>query len=121
MKLLIIDDSKFMRKTLETKLNFLGMKIYDAESGQQGLELAREVLPDLILLDVRMPGMDGVETCKKLREIESLKKVPIIMVTVESKEESFKKAIEAGAIDYVIKPINYDDLLRKIDKHLKLD
>src|SRR3972149_11726301 len=82
MKILIIDDSKFMRNAIEAKLKFLGLEIHHAENGETGIKLALKVLPSLILLDVRMPGMDGFETCLQMRQFDSLQKIPIIMVTV---------------------------------------
>lgn len=121
MKVLIIDDSKFMRTSLETRLKFLGLEIFNAESGEEGLKLALKINPQIILLDVRMPGMDGFETCRQMRQQESLKKVPIIMVTVESDESAVKKAIQSGVTDYVLKPVNYDELVKKLDKFMLLD
>ena len=118
MKILIIDDSKFMRNAIEAKLKFLGLEIHHAENGETGIKLALKVLPSLILLDVRMPGMDGFETCLQMRQFDSLQKIPIIMVTVESDEASVKKAIRAGATDYVLKPVNFEDLVKKLDKYM---
>ena len=121
MKLLVIDDSKFMRTTLEAKLKFLGLEIFQAENGEEGIKLALTLHPDLILLDVRMPGINGFETCRQLRQFDNLSKTPIIMVTVESDESSVKKAISSGVTDYVLKPVNYDELVRKLDKYLTLE
>jgi CheY-like chemotaxis protein len=121
MKLLIVDDSKFMRQAIETELEHLGLEISHAESGEDGLKMALSELPDLILLDVRMPGIDGFETCRRMREFESLKDVPIIMVAVESDVGSVRKAIQAGASDYIRKPIDYEELVQRIDQYMTLD
>ncbi|MCE5270933.1 response regulator [bacterium] len=121
MKILIIDDSKFMRTSMETRLKTYGFELFQAENGEAGIKLALAVRPDVILLDVRMPGIDGFETCRQLRQYDKMKKVPVIMVTVESDESAVKKAIQSGVTDYVLKPVNYDDLVKKLDKIMLLD
>ena len=118
MKILVIDDSKFMRKTLALKLRKTGIKVFQAEDGEKGLEMAGKIKPHMILLDLLMPGMNGFVACEKLRKIEGLENVPIIMVTVKSDEDSVKKAIEVGATDYLVKPVNFQELFKKIDKYL---
>ena len=118
MKVLVIDDSKFMRKSLALKLKKKGMKVFQAEDGRQGIEMAGKVKPHMILLDLIMPGMNGFETCEKLRKIEGLEHVPVIMVTVKSDEKSVKKAMKAGATDYVVKPVNSRELFEKMEKCL---
>ena len=80
--------------------------------------MAGKIKPHMILLDLIMPGMNGFETCEQLRKIKGLENVPIIMVTVKSDERSVKKAMKVGATDYVVKPVNCQELFEKMEKCL---
>ena len=102
--LLIVDDDAALRELLRTLLTGDGYRIEMAEGGEQALRLATEVLPDLILLDVMMPGMDGFEVCRRLRGNALVAEVPIIMVTALNDRASRLIGIEAGADDFIDKP-----------------
>ena len=116
--ILIVDDDEKIVDLIQTYLKKDDYRVLTAYNGLRALELARQSRPDLIVLDLMLPGMDGFETCREIRKFETLKEVPIIMVTMEDKEVFVKKAILAGTTDYILKPINYKDLLEKIDKHM---
>lgn len=104
--ILIVDDEQVGRKTLEGMLRFQGYELVFAESGPEALTLAQMYMPDIILLDVMMPGMDGFEVCRRLRASEQLAEVPIIMVTMLDDRGSRLRGIEAGADDFVSKPLD---------------
>ncbi|RKZ00875.1 MAG: diguanylate cyclase response regulator [Candidatus Hydrothermota bacterium] len=119
MKILIIDDDKFIRKTISTILQKEGYTVIEAKDGAEGLKLAKEVLPNLILCDIVMPGMDGFEVKKRISEIEELKGVPFIFLTSKSDLESRVEGFELGVDDYITKPFHPIEFLARIKAALK--
>jgi PleD family two-component response regulator len=116
-KILLVDDSKTVL-LMEEALLRLKHKVLKATGGPQALRIAAEEQPDLILLDIVMPDMDGIETCRLLRGMEATKSTPIIMVTTRSDPKSVDAAYASGANDYVTKPIDFQELRSKIERHL---
>ncbi len=115
-KILIVDDEPQIRRVLRTTLTSQGYTVAEAKSGDEALEQIREERPDLILLDVNMPGRSGLETC---REIRSSGDVPIIMLTVRNTERDKVQALDAGADDYVTKPFGAEELMARIRAALR--
>lgn len=115
-KILVVDDAPQVRRVMRATLTAQGYTIYEARGGEEALEVFRKTLPDLILLDVNMPGMDGLETC---REIRRRSEVPIIMLTVRNAEKDKVLALDAGADDYVVKPFGMEELLARIRAALR--
>lgn len=113
-RLLIVDDQKVGREALEKILSFEGYQIICATCGQEALQKAEEHLPDLILLDVVMPDMDGFEVCSRLRLHPTLADVPIIMLTAFNDRQSRVKGIEVGADDFISKPFDTDELRARV-------
>src|SRR5450432_485362 len=111
-----VDDEPQIRRVLRTTLSFRGYVISEAASGEEALELARKLKPDLILLDVNLPGISGIETC---REIRCWSSVPIIMLTVRNAERDKVVALDAGADDYVTKPFGIEELLARVRASLR--
>jgi two-component system KDP operon response regulator KdpE len=109
--ILVVDDEPQIRRVLRTTLSFRGYEISEAASGEEALELVRKVKPDLILLDVNLPGISGIETCKEIRRSSEM---PIIMLTVRSAERDKVVALDAGADDYVTKPFGIEELLARV-------
>jgi two-component system, OmpR family, KDP operon response regulator KdpE len=114
--ILVVDDEPQIRRVLRSTLSFRGYEISEAKSGEEALELARKLKPDLILLDVNLPGMSGIETCKEIRRGS---KTPIIMLTVRSAERDKVVALDAGADDYVTKPFGIEELLARVRASLR--
>ncbi len=114
--ILVVDDEPQIRRVLRSTLTFRGYELLEAGSGEEALELARKVKPDLILLDVNLPGMSGVETCRELRRFTA---VPIIMLTVRNAERDKVVALDAGADDYVTKPFGIEELLARVRASLR--
>lgn len=112
--ILIVDDESAGRETLESILEPEGYKLVLAENGYQAIEQAKSVLPDVILLDVMMPGMDGFEVCKHIRNEKHLAEVPIIFLTALDDRQSFMKGLEAGADDYISKPVDRYELRARL-------
>jgi two-component system KDP operon response regulator KdpE len=114
--ILVVDDEPQIRRVLRSTLSFRGYTITEAKSGEEALDLIRKLKPDLILLDVNLPGMSGVETC---REIRRSSEVPIIMLTVRNAERDKVVALDAGADDYVTKPFGIEELLARVRASLR--
>jgi two-component system, chemotaxis family, chemotaxis protein CheY len=114
---LIVDDSSVMRKIVERSLRQAGVEslvVLEAGSGVEGLEVLKTKRVDLILSDINMPAMDGLEFVRQLRKQRLAEGVPIVMITTESSEEHVKQAIEAGAIGYIRKPFTADQVKQKV-------
>jgi len=118
---LIVDDQEAMRDALEGMLTNQGYELAIATNGQEAIDLATELLPDLILLDVMMPDMDGFETCQHLRADPVLAKVPIIMVTALNDQDSRLRGIEVGADDFISKPYSKLELRAKVRMITKIN
>ena len=113
-KILVIDDSPTERHVLVEILNKGGYDIITAESGEEGIEKARAEQPDLILIDVVMPGLNGYQATRTLTRDESTKHIPVIVCTSKGQETDKIWGLRQGAHDYMTKPINGDELLMKI-------
>jgi two-component system, OmpR family, KDP operon response regulator KdpE len=115
-KILIVDDAQQVRRVLRTALSAEGYTIFEAGTGEEALESVRQSTPDVILLDVNMPGIGGLETC---REIRRTMDIPILMLTVRNAERDKVMALDAGADDYVVKPFSMAELLARIRAALR--
>jgi two-component system KDP operon response regulator KdpE len=113
---LVVDDEPRIRRVLLTTLTSQGYSVIEARSGDEALEKLRSERPDLILLDMNMPGRSGLETCRTIRETSD---VPIIMLTVRDTERDTVQALDAGACDYVTKPFGFDELMARIRAALR--
>lgn len=120
-KILIVDDDTHGIVTLEAILHNQGYQIFHANNGIHALKLAEEIMPDLILLDVMMPGMSGFEVCKRLRTTPRLAEVPIIILTALDDRASRLQGIESGADDFLTKPIDRQELRLRVKTILRLD
>ncbi len=110
-KILVVDDDPQIRRVMRATLSAHHYEVTEARNGEESLERFREVMPDLVLLDMNMPGMDGLETCRTLR---AGSEVPIIIVSVRNTEKDKVAALDAGADDYVTKPFGMEELLARI-------
>jgi len=118
-KILVVDDQPDNVFILQDKLEREGFDVYTAYDGPSGIKKATEVTPDLVLLDVMMPGMSGFEACKILTETDSTKNIPVILVTALTGSEDLTEGLSAGAFDYVKKPFNRSELIARINSALK--
>ncbi|MEM8857462.1 MAG: response regulator [Chloroflexota bacterium] len=113
-KILVIDDHKETLDLVSLVLQKQGYRVSIAHSGQEGLDTASKQQPDLVLLDVMMPDMDGYTVCRKIRETPGLSSTPIILLTAKSQPDEKWEGFEAGATDYLIKPTNAEELHRRV-------
>jgi two-component system response regulator MprA len=110
-KILIIEDDEAILKVLHRVLSYEGYEIFKALNGQQGLNSARENRPDLVILDIMLPGMDGLEVCRRLRLGGS---IPILMLTAKDTIQDRVTGLDAGADDYLVKPFEVEELLARL-------
>lgn len=118
--ILIVDDLPNNIKVATQFLQKLEVKIIYATSGKQAIQRALNTQPDLILMDVMMPEMDGFETVKELKNNPLLSSIPIIFLTAKSEIEDLKKGFEIGGVDYITKPFNGEELIARVSTHLEL-
>ncbi|MCP4652260.1 MAG: response regulator [Candidatus Omnitrophica bacterium] len=118
-KILIVDDSADITEIVASRLEANNYDVAIAESGEEALEMVKPENPDLILLDISMPGIDGIETGRRLKADEETKAIPIVMITAKGDQNDIMLAIkEAQAVDYIVKPFRSDQLLEKIQRAL---
>jgi len=118
-KILIVDDEKDILEFLGYNLRKQGYAVFDSINGEDAIIKAQEIIPDLIILDVMMPGIDGIETCQKMREIPKLKETLIVFLTARSEDFSQIAGLEAGADDYISKPIKPKVFLSRVKAILR--
>lgn len=118
-KILIVDDEPELVKATVIRFKAVGYDILSAPDGQEGVDMTKKHKPDLILLDIIMPKMDGYEVCKKLKADPETKEIPIIIFTASQQRELEKKCVEAGAEGIIMKPFETSELLEMANKFLK--
>ena len=114
--ILVVDDDSQIRRVMRTALSSHGYTITEARNGEEAIKKVRAERLDLIILDLNMPDMDGIEVCREIRVVSNL---PIIMLTVRSADKDKVRALDAGADDYVVKPFGIDELLARIRAALR--
>jgi len=116
---LIVDDEPMLRQMVREHLERHGLQIEEAESGQEALEFAHRVNPDLILLDIMMPDLNGLQVCQALREHEATRAIPVVLLTSQDGLEDRIRGLDAGANDYLTKPVQPGELLARVKAHLR--
>lgn len=119
-KILVVDDKQENLELLTQILESEGFEIAFATNGEQAIQIATIFLPDLILLDVMMPGIDGFETCRRLKSLAGLKEIPVIFVTGKVNIDDVVSAYNVGGVDYVTKPIRHEEIIARVVTHLQL-
>ncbi|MFH1238934.1 MAG: response regulator transcription factor, partial [bacterium] len=117
-KILVVDDEASVVKLIRFLLEKHGFEIYIAYDGQESVEVAEQVLPDLIIMDIMMPKMDGIEAMKILKKKDSTKDIPMIVLSALGQEGEVATGLESGAMDYLVKPFNPKDLLERVNNVL---
>jgi DNA-binding response OmpR family regulator len=120
-RIVVIDDQETVCAFLEKALQTLdgGCEVSSAANGKEGLALIKKVMPDLVVLDVMMPDMDGVEVLKKIKHNDSLSHVPVIMLTGDLSDSSRIESLKSYAEAYLMKPVTRDELVKKVEFVLK--
>ena len=113
-KILVVDDEETIYSYLERKLGKLGYVVYTADDGEKAMERAISETPDIILLDVKLPKLDGIEVCKRLKANDMTKRIPIIILSAKAQSDEIAAGVEAGADRYLCKPVGFPDILNMI-------
>jgi DNA-binding response OmpR family regulator len=120
-KILVVEDEKQIADMISFKLSNAGHKVVRAPDGEQAMIVANRELPDLILLDVMMPGLGGVEVLRRLKNDSALRAVPVIMVSAKGHERDVLSGLRGGAIDYIVKPFSLKELSARVELALRKD
>ncbi len=113
-KILIAEDERDIRDLVAFTLRFAGYEVFAAPNGEEAVELASKVNPDLILMDVRMPRMTGYEACKVMKANPDLRDIPVVFLTARGQETEIQQGLEAGAEEYLLKPFAPDQLTARV-------
>ncbi len=117
--ILVVDDQPINVQLLKRKLEREGIRVVAAYNGLEALECVRKDRPDLILLDVMMPDMDGIEVCQRLQANEETRSIPVIFITARTSKEGKLEGLGVGAVDYITKPIDLDETFARVQTHLR--
>jgi two-component system, OmpR family, alkaline phosphatase synthesis response regulator PhoP len=118
-KILVVDDEEHIQELIKFNLEKNSYKVITADNGKDAFEIAKEQQPDLVLLDLMLPGMDGLEVCKAIRRENSIASMPIIMITARGEELDKILGLELGADDYITKPFSVRELLARVKAILR--
>jgi DNA-binding response OmpR family regulator len=113
-KILIAEDEKDIRELIVFSLQFAGFDVVPAVDGQDAVEKALEVKPDLIMMDVRMPRMTGYQACAKMKTIDEIKDIPVVILSAKGQESEIQTGLNAGAYEYILKPFAPDELIQRV-------
>ena len=119
-RVLLVDDTPANLAVLKETLAPEGYKLVFAGSGEKALEIAEKLVPELILLDVMMPGIDGLETCRQLKANSKTKEIPVIFITAKKEAEDIVAGFEAGGADYIAKPFQQEEVCARVRTYLEL-
>ena len=113
-KILIAEDERDIRELVNFSLQFGGFVVVQAANGAEAVEQAQKELPDLILMDVRMPKMTGYEACRQLKSMPELRDIPVVFLSAKGQESEIQTGLEAGAEEYILKPFAPDELVKQV-------
>lgn len=113
-KILIADDERDIRDLITFTLRFAGYEVIPTSNGEEAYQTALKELPDLILMDVRMPRMTGYEACQQMKANESLKDVPVVFLSAKGQESEVQTGLQVGAAEYILKPFSPDQLMSRV-------
>jgi len=115
-KILVVDDEIYILQILEFSLGAEGFEVITANNGELAVEKAVQTQPDLIVLDIMMPVLDGYETCRRLKRQSETKNIPVILLTAKGREADKRLGFEVGAADYIVKPFSPSRLIDRIEE-----
>lgn len=118
-KILVVEDEPDIRGLISFSLRYAGYRVIEALNGEEAVQKALEELPDLVLLDVRMPKMSGYEVCKVLKTQASTRDIPVIFLSARGQEAEIKRGLELGAEEYILKPFAPDEFNRRVGSILE--
>jgi DNA-binding response OmpR family regulator len=120
-RILIAEDERDIRDLIAFTLRFAGHEVITTANGEEALNMALETIPDLILLDVRMPRMTGYEACRQIKAEEKTSNIPVVFLSAKGQESEVQTGLDAGATEYILKPFSPDNLTERIRAILRHD
>jgi CheY-like chemotaxis protein len=117
-RILVADDDPVILRLLQVNFNLEGYEVHTAARGEEALEKAREHVPDVILLDVMMPGVDGWEVCRRLKEDQATAAIPVIFLSARAQDQDRRRGYELGVVAYVTKPFDPSELIEVVQRAL---
>jgi DNA-binding response OmpR family regulator len=118
-KILIAEDERDIRELVSFSLQFGGFSVVQATNGAEAVEQAQKELPDLILMDVRMPKMTGYEACRQMKTIDTIRDIPVVFLSAKGQESEIQTGLEVGAEEYILKPFAPDELVKQVQAVLE--
>jgi CheY-like chemotaxis protein len=118
--ILVAEDERDIRELIAFTLRLGGFEVEEATNGMEAVEKARKVRPDLIIMDVRMPKMTGYEACQELKETDETRDIPVVFLSAKGQETEIKHGMELGAVDYILKPFEAEQLPKRIAEILEM-
>ncbi|MEN4012909.1 MAG: response regulator [Chloroflexota bacterium] len=118
-KILVVEDERDIRELLAFTLQFAGHQVVTVSNGEEAWHSAPQVMPDMILMDVRMPRMTGFEACQRIKADPQLKHIPVVFLSAKGQEAEIQAGLHAGASEYLLKPFAPDELSRKVNELLE--
>lgn len=115
-KVLVVDDEVYILHILDFSLGAEGFEVLTANNGELGIEKAKQEKPDLIVLDIMMPVLDGYETCRRLKQEAETKDIPVVLLTAKGRDVDKRLGYEVGAVDYIVKPFSPSRLIERIEE-----
>jgi len=116
--ILVAEDERDIRELINFTLMFAGHTVTQAANGEEAVEKAASVKPDLIMMDVRMPKMTGYDACRKIKSMDELKHVPVVFLSAKGQDDEVQTGLEVGAFAYILKPFAPDELARRVNEIL---
>ncbi len=113
-KILIAEDEPDIRELVAFMLRFAGYEVMAASNGEEAVQAATHEIPDLVLMDVRMPRMTGYEACKRMKAEETTKHIPVVFLSAKGQESEVNQGLDAGAVEYILKPFSPDQLTDRV-------
>ncbi len=113
-KILIAEDERDIRELVNFSLQFGGFTVVQAANGAEAVEQAQKEMPDLILMDVRMPKMTGYEACRQMKTMPTLRDIPVVFLSAKGQESEIQTGLESGAEEYILKPFAPDELVKQV-------
>jgi DNA-binding response OmpR family regulator len=118
-RILVAEDEPHILGLIVYSLEYAGFEVMEAVNGEDAVRMAADGKPDLILLDVRMPGMSGYEVCTALKEKDTTKHIPVVFISARGQEAEIKRGLEVGAEEYILKPFAPDELYQRVERILR--
>jgi DNA-binding response OmpR family regulator len=118
-RILVAEDERDIRELINFTLTFAGHTLTLAPNGEDALKLAQEVIPDLIMMDVRMPRMTGYEACREMKKIDSISSIPVVFLSAKGQDDEVQTGLDAGAIRYILKPFSPEELTQQVNEILQ--